>query len=1310
MLTEDALLSAVTGGFQDARVHGMKATPVFVIAAVLMMAVPIHHTFAQGQVTAPQQPPGMQAADFQPTGVRPITEQQPLDRQLFAQPTYQQPVVQPQYSQHAIAPLDDSPLYIPYVEANGRIGNSYDIVQGALFLPLHQTDHELLFADFRYHWAEPKGHEGNYGLGYRSMDHQWVYGVYGYFDRIRTQNTNYFNQLTIGMEWMSVNWDFRVNGYIPDRDPKVAAGNTTAAISGGTVVVQNAEERAYYGIDAEMGRLLSSSNNGQTELRAFITGYYFNRTEEGYPEVMGGRARLEYRLYDLPWLGYGSRLMLGGQYQYDDVRKDVASGLVSLRVPLSREPSRRPTRLQRRMMNPIVRDINVITHTGYSVEEGLDASTGQSIFVIDQSTADPSATIASSADLATVLVNGTVRTSTPIVVSGGRTLRGNEGLLIRGARTGNATLLTASDATIVGLDPTQDVISILDSGSIKSLTLSGGLNSIAADSATVNIDDVIATGAANRGIALTGTGLGSITNNEIASGLDLGSFAGDVSNNTVTANLQSAITAADFSGQLSNNTATGDTLNTLHFQSVAAGASISNNNLATNSTGSAIKVDNRNDGLISGNMFTGNHLVGLNVGTNAGSITANQFDNITETGFAFGSIESGSVSANTIGGSLVTGLGFRSMIDGDVSGNQFTGTQQFGVEANNQSGGTISANSFNTTNQALVVNTMSGGFIQNNAFTSASENAFSLRIIEEMTGGTITNNTFGSSGYGIYSLVGGTISGDALISSNTFQGSGSLEAIEVVMSGGTISNNQFQGDYGIGINSSISGGTIESNTFENVTSGANIQFSGTANGTVANNTFHTNRVSTNSFGIWMSQIDTLGGSVDNNAFTGSFGVGIRAVGGSANGNTFENITRQAARLEPLSGGTYDNNTFGGTHQKGVEFITEMSGGSFSGNSVNSIETGLVMTTFSGGTIASNTFGGTQQDQTVLIETMSGGTLSNNTFSSNANAGLKITSLQSGSVAGNTFSGTVTDAIDVSNFTGGSVSGNTFANVSNSVVTLNTLAGSIDNNTFGGNPTNGIRITNLTNGSVSGNTLAPSSTGIDINTATGTIDNNTISGSPASGITISTLSGSVSGNTVTGSLSNGIDIDNAGGSTIANNTVSNSAAHGIRVATANGADINGNTVSNNALDGLRLENITGSIIDGQINNNVANGNSVGIHILSLTGSTISNNSADGNTTDGFQFDSWTFETLARGNTSNNNGGNGFTWVDPFPQGWFEDATANGNGGNGIQIPSITNGHFNNNTANNNTAAGFAIGSTFGIIEGNTASGNADNSTP
>ena len=110
---------------------------------------------------------------------------------------------------------DPGSKWSPYVEAGGMVGTrSFGDVD--IFLPLWQDQTSLFFGDLRGTFSAQPTEEGNFGLGYRTqVSPDWILGGYGYFDIQNSANDNLFYQVTLGVELLSVDWDFRLNGYIP---------------------------------------------------------------------------------------------------------------------------------------------------------------------------------------------------------------------------------------------------------------------------------------------------------------------------------------------------------------------------------------------------------------------------------------------------------------------------------------------------------------------------------------------------------------------------------------------------------------------------------------------------------------------------------------------------------------------------------------------------------------------------------------------------------------------------------------------------------------------------------------------------------------------------------------------------------------------------------------------------------------------------------------------------------------------------------------------------------------------------------------
>src|SRR5262245_14781205 len=104
----------------------------------------------------------------------------------------------------------------PYVEIGGAGGSNFSFGDVDIFLPLWQDQTSLLFGDLRGTFTTQTSQEGNFGIGYRTLiDPEWILGGYAFFDIKNSQNDNLFYQASVGAELLSVDWDFRLNGYFP---------------------------------------------------------------------------------------------------------------------------------------------------------------------------------------------------------------------------------------------------------------------------------------------------------------------------------------------------------------------------------------------------------------------------------------------------------------------------------------------------------------------------------------------------------------------------------------------------------------------------------------------------------------------------------------------------------------------------------------------------------------------------------------------------------------------------------------------------------------------------------------------------------------------------------------------------------------------------------------------------------------------------------------------------------------------------------------------------------------------------------------
>ncbi|BDW89233.1 inverse autotransporter beta domain-containing protein [Thalassospira tepidiphila] len=351
------------------------------------------------------------------------------------------------------------PKWGPHIDLEGKGGTDRNLGETDLFIPLWQDEDTLTFTSLRARMDDNNSHEGNFGLGIRQMlDSGWNIGGYGYFDRRHSPYGNKFNQLTFGAEALSLDWDFRANAYVPIGTTQYMEDSlSTVDVSGTSLMYNQGEERALRGFDGEIGwRIpLFEADAGQ-QLRAYAGGYRF--TEDGVDTVQGPRGRLDLTFDEVPFLWEGSRFSLGAEIQHDSPRGTQGFASFRLRIPLQGfgdTPKPRLSAMERRMTDPIIRDIDVVSQAGQFSEasEITQTADGETITVLNSnstSAANFATDIANAGANSTVILSGNYTAINSVTtVQSGQTIVGGGALDIK-TPTGRSVTVTIPDASISG--------------------------------------------------------------------------------------------------------------------------------------------------------------------------------------------------------------------------------------------------------------------------------------------------------------------------------------------------------------------------------------------------------------------------------------------------------------------------------------------------------------------------------------------------------------------------------------------------------------------------------------------------------------------------------------------------------------------------------------------------------------------------------------------------------------------------------------------------------------------------------------------
>ncbi|NML76973.1 hypothetical protein HHL25_22810 [Rhizobium sp. S-51] len=735
----------------------------------------------------------------------------------------------------------------PWFESGGQVSTNRSLGEANLFVPLSQDSDTLLFTDLRGMFDDQNAREGNFGLGLRQMlSSGWNVGAYGYYDIRRSSYGNTFHQVTLGAEALSETFDLRANAYLPVGESEVRMGSASssstgpwtsqAVITGTSLAIQHQAvkttttsyevEKAMAGVDAEVGvRLPVFEPDSGFDLRAFFGGYYFDGS--GVEAVGGPRARLELTAHDLAGIP-GVKVTGGVTYQSDNVRGDQWIAEARLRVPLqppASAPDQELSHMERRMMDAVVRDVDIVSNTGNatnstdttlsSTEDAINTWNGDVVSTfaqVDGATQDLAALQAALDAAGTggvVLLTGNLAAPGGILLNANQTLIGGGATLkLRGASSGVEVDFTAagSSGRITGAD---DALVEMATGS----TLSGisventatGANDFAvvgASGATLDKVDIISSANGVKADGTTGFTLegGSVTANQ-GSALDLTNSTGlDVSDAAIVQNGASGL------GIRADN----------------AAGTISNNRITTNGNGNglddidpsarpahAVKVNNSGSLSIGGNTITtnGTQANGIHVTNSAGieisdnSITTN---NYMSRGIHLLDSNNATLSGNTIATRTTDDTNWSYL------------TIAFGLMTDRSSNLSIRDNVITTQmrgGHGIYIRYGSDNLVEGNTVTTAGEGASAVSVLRSTSAmvrdNVVTTTNMGTATgiyFGIYSD-NGTAEGNTV----TVLG-GTANVVVNMASGVTIRGNRLVGRGNSGVWTSEGDTTISGNT------------------------------------------------------------------------------------------------------------------------------------------------------------------------------------------------------------------------------------------------------------------------------------------------------------------------------------------------------------------------------------------------------------------------------------------------------------------------------------------------------------------
>jgi len=230
------------------------------------------------------------------------------------------------------------------VEIFASPGDERDLTGFDILFPLWQNTSSLAFVDFRATRSSEDTTEYNLGTGFRKLKTDYIVGANLFYDTRTTSVNNRFNQITLGFEVLSIDWDFRLNIYTPASDAEDVSNNEPAEqFFGRRIFIAGVREEVLDGFDIEVGYLIKAF---KWESRIFLAAYTLSGDQDETAD--GGRLSFEVRPQ--------KNVSLSLNYQNDSLFDSQLRGELRYSFAYSHEKELR--QLAERMLETVRRDVD----------------------------------------------------------------------------------------------------------------------------------------------------------------------------------------------------------------------------------------------------------------------------------------------------------------------------------------------------------------------------------------------------------------------------------------------------------------------------------------------------------------------------------------------------------------------------------------------------------------------------------------------------------------------------------------------------------------------------------------------------------------------------------------------------------------------------------------------------------------------------------------------------------------------------------------------------------------------------------------
>jgi len=227
----------------------------------------------------------------------------------------------------------------PYSQLSLRndFGQNISYMEG--FAPIWQSSNSLIYANLSGISNFDKIHGKGLGLGYRYIYQGAILGGYVLVDNQKTTLGNKILQTSFGTEFLTEEWDFRINYAIPESKTTLIDSGSKTVIIDNKLYGQQFRAKTMHGGNIEIGKRLPRTliTDLFHDTKLYLGSSYYNRT--GIKEIISSYTSLDVKVNNPSNNKFGVDVSIGADLVWENHKKLENSVFLKIKIPFGRSQS-----------------------------------------------------------------------------------------------------------------------------------------------------------------------------------------------------------------------------------------------------------------------------------------------------------------------------------------------------------------------------------------------------------------------------------------------------------------------------------------------------------------------------------------------------------------------------------------------------------------------------------------------------------------------------------------------------------------------------------------------------------------------------------------------------------------------------------------------------------------------------------------------------------------------------------------------------------------------------------------------------------